>query len=308
MVIVPYLKSHAWNLQIVKEHGICHAGLPDQFNQSTRRFAIIVWVLIAYRQRLAATPNGAYVHLQSIAMTDVVWWLNSMREAYVSGEGLMLVGWRLPVRPADCGVPEEVAYVMARALTAIFRVTFPLSGDRCDALPPSGADSEHRVLPLPARGLAMRLKAFYRGMPPRRCLVSAHSPEIVMQVFTDPGFPWHLKGQVALLSAPSAECPEIATDVLLALADDEWATEAEALRGSCVEGIVRPGVDGDVIGALSLTADFQDSFVRCWSVKPRPLDWAGCCYLRRNSWKHWLGIDVTRGRGAATPPGGLLVD
>jgi len=159
---------------------------------------------------------------------------------------------------ADCGVPDVVAAVMARALTGIFRVTFPLSGDRCDALPPSGGDSEYRVLPLPGSGLAMRLKAIYRGMPSRTCLVSTRSPQIVMQLFGDPGFPWHLKSQVALLSAPGAEYPEIATNVLLALADDDWAKEAEALRGSCVEGIVRPGVDGDVIGALSLTADFQD--------------------------------------------------
>lgn len=79
-----------------------------------------------------------------------------------------------------------------------------------------------------------------------------------MQLFDDPGFPWHLKGQVAFLSAPSAEPPAIAMDALLGLADDDWAEQAEALRGSCVEGILRPGVDGDVVGVLSLTADFQD--------------------------------------------------
>jgi hypothetical protein len=83
----------------------------------------------------------------------------------------------------------------------------------------------------------------------------------VRALFKEAGFPWWLQGQVALLSEPEAPPPDVAAEALLALIDDDWASRIGALVGEGVMGVVRPGVDGDVAGVLSMTAAFEQNLL-----------------------------------------------
>ena len=62
---------------------------------------------------------------------------------------------------------------------------------------------------------------------------------------------------MVLLSEPDAPPPEIDEESLLALFGEEWTKRATSLAPAGIEGIVRPGVDGDVAGLLTLTGAFE---------------------------------------------------
>jgi hypothetical protein len=132
---------------------------------------------------------------------------------------MMLIGWKQEPAPVDGGVPEDVAAVLAHALTSIGRVTFPSSSD----------------------------------------LTSTTDAKTSMQAFDDPAHPWWLQGQVLLVSAPAAAPPRIDRARLLAVLENDWAAAADALGPLGVIGIVRPGVDGDVAGVFTLTADAEET-------------------------------------------------
>jgi hypothetical protein len=79
-----------------------------------------------------------------------------------------------------------------------------------------------------------------------------------MQAFDDAAHPWSMQGQVLLISAPAdAPPPEIDRKQLRALLENEWGDAADALSAPGVIGVVRPGVDGDLAGLLTLTADAE---------------------------------------------------
>jgi hypothetical protein len=129
---------------------------------------------------------------------------------------LTLVMWTSDVPPADGGVAPEVARVLARTWTSIARVTF--------------------------------LSSSARGSK----LLSTIDPGVAMQLFEDAAFPWWLQGQLVLLSDPAADSSTIDERSVLALIDDDWARRAAPLAAHGVEGVVRPGVDGDLAGVLAL--------------------------------------------------------
>ena len=154
---------------------------------------------------------------------------------------MTLIGWKQDPDPIDAGVPKEVAAVLARALTSLARVTFPSSIEHASA--------------------TGRVVGPRKGAPGDLVLVWTTDAETAMQAFDDPGYPWWLQGQVLLMSASTAAGPDISRNQLLALFAEEWAREAATLAQFGVVGIVRPGVDGDMAGLLSLSAGFDDAML-----------------------------------------------
>jgi hypothetical protein len=124
--------------------------------------------------------------------------------------------WTGDVPPVDGGVAPEVARVLARTWTSIARVTF--------------------------------LSSAARGSK----LLSTTDPGAAAQLFEDAAFPWWLQGQLVLLSDREADSLTIDERSVLALIDDDWARRAALLAVHGVEGVVRPGVDGDLAGVLAL--------------------------------------------------------
>jgi hypothetical protein len=169
---------------------------------------------------------------------------------------MMLIGWNQEPAPVDGGIPRESGAVLARALASVSRVTFPSSVVHPTAAggwSKSGGDDVRRL----NATAAGRVAALLKGTPGHVLLVSTRNPNTVMQAFEDPGYPWWMQGQVLLLSESNASPPEIERNHLLALFEEEWAREAQALAPFGIVAVVRPGVDGDVAGLLSLTTAFN---------------------------------------------------
>ena len=149
---------------------------------------------------------------------------------------MILIGWREEPAPVDAGVPPEVAAAVARALTSIGRITFLSSAVHASA---GGGWSPLKRGPGPAD------------------LTSTTDPQTVMQAFDDAAHPWWMQGQVLFLSAADVAPPGLERAQLLALLENEWTAAAGALSARGVIGILRPGVDGDLAGLLTLTADAE---------------------------------------------------
>jgi hypothetical protein len=170
---------------------------------------------------------------------------------------LTLIGWSQPAGGRDAGVPEEVARVLARALTSVARVTFPSSLESPAATTVWSPLDNDMFRVLTGKGFGGRIMAKLKGTPPHIALMSTRRPETARRLFDDAGFPWWLQGQVVLLSEPDAPPPEIDGETLLSLFGEEWTTRAASLAPAGVEGFVRPGVDGDVAGLLTLADPFE---------------------------------------------------
>jgi hypothetical protein len=168
-----------------------------------------------------------------------------------------LIGWSQPAEQRDAGVPEEVAHVLARALTSVARVTFPCSFVNTLATSVWSPLDDDLIRVLTGKGFGGRIVARLRGTPPDTTLMSTRRPEKATRLFDDAGFPWWLEGQLVLLSGPDAPPPDIDEETLLALFGEEWTKHAASLDAVGVEGIVRPGVDGDVAGLLSIADAFE---------------------------------------------------
>jgi hypothetical protein len=187
-----------------------------------------------------------------------------------------LIGWSESPPRHDAGVPATVAGILARAFTTTARATFPSSL----AHPNSGSRwsdiAGDHVRLLINNDFRSRIAARLRGAPPNLTLVSTRRPETACRIFDDEGFPWGMQAQAVLLSQAEAPPPGIDEPQLLALFDDDWTAHAASLAAEAIEGVVRPGVDGDVAGVLTLSEPFEQALVGAIEREARGLgaEWA----------------------------------
>lgn len=83
-----------------------------------------------------------------------------------------------------------------------------------------------------------------------------------MQLFEDTAFPWHFQGQLALLGNGELIASRLTRPQLLSLMDEDWVMHAQMLAGSGIQAVLRPGVDGNVIGLWSVTGQVQESLMQ----------------------------------------------
>ena len=168
---------------------------------------------------------------------------------------MMLVGWKKDPEPVDGGVPEDVAPLLARAFTSIGRVTFLSSAVHAAT---AGGWWPLKRAPGPAE------------------LTSTTDPQTLMQAFDDAAHPWSMQGQVLLISAPSVPSPEIDRKHLRALLENDWSGAADVLSPPGVIAVLRPGVDGDLAGLLTLTADVERTSLAALEAETRraSFDWS----------------------------------
>lgn len=174
-----------------------------------------------------------------------------------------LVGWT--DAPENAGVPLSAVRTLARALTAHGCVTFPSSHSS-----PQGGSGWNRgasgdflcQVPLGAPSQAWRAAIYRLGAVRNLDLLCTSREEVVPALFDDEGYPWWLQGQFALLS-PGAVPPRLTElkSLPAELFDSEWASSLSSLEIAGVDGIIRPGVDGDVIGIVTGSRAIQQEMV-----------------------------------------------
>jgi len=172
---------------------------------------------------------------------------------------LTLIGWGAVPITNDADLPEGVVSVLARALAASARVTFP-----CSTVGRSTAAAWSMLGEDQIRTLG------------KVVLVSTRSPETTALLFRDPGFPWWLQGQAVLLSSVGAAPPDISRRSFLALFDEKWMEQAALLASCGVDGILRPGVDGALAGVFSLTGRFEQALLTALKeeAQAQSFDWS----------------------------------
>jgi len=153
-------------------------------------------------------------------------------------------------------MPPALAAVLASGLAGVGRVTFAASDPAVVAQ--AAATPDTLVRPLASGSFLARWRQRLSGLPATAVAVSTRQASLAERLFDDPGFPWWLGHQAAILSAPRAPAPAVAADDLLALLEDNWATHAADLAGCGVDAVVRAGVDGDVLGLLVLAPAMRD--------------------------------------------------
>lgn len=168
---------------------------------------------------------------------------------------MMLIGWKKDPEPVDGGVPDDVGHVLARTFTSLGRVSFLSSAVHA---PAGGGWVSSKRAPGPAD------------------LTSTTDPQIVVHAFDDAAHPWWMQGQVLLISAAADPPPGIDRKQLLAVLENEWSGTTEQLSALGVIGVVRPGVDGDLAGLLTLTAEVREAGLAALEREARraSFDWS----------------------------------
>ncbi len=189
---------------------------------------------------------------------------------------LLLIGWRLPSSAVDSGVPEVVGAILAQAFTSIARVTFPVSDDQQSAPQAWPVHGDDAVVFLRSNGLYQRAQAAIKGEPVIVKLMSTCEPMTAVRMFDDPGYPWHLQGQVAVLSRRDSPVPDIDRNAVLSLMSEQWIEHCAQLRGHGIEGVIRPGVDGDILGVYSPSDEFTRTVLGALehAVRQASFDWS----------------------------------
>jgi hypothetical protein len=164
---------------------------------------------------------------------------------------ILLIGWRLTPRPVDDGVPDDVGAILTRAFTSIARVSFPVS-EMTGAASKEWSDGDVQLRSLGDGGLIEHIKSALNRAPTSTTLLSTRAAQAAARMFDGGGYPWHLQGQAAVLSLRDAAPPDIDRQSLLSLIADDWAQQLVQLRCAGIVGGLRPGVDGEVVGVLSL--------------------------------------------------------
>ena len=160
----------------------------------------------------------------------------------------LLVGWSMPPAPdRDDGVPKPIADAFATALVRVGRLTFPRSSE-----PPSSPRTVSR--PMKPVGIAERLSTALGSTPSKFWTVTTTDPNVASELFDDPGFPWWLQGQGALISRGDS-APSLDRATLLAATDPAFEVTRANLSALGAVALVHAGVDGDVAGVASMNRE-----------------------------------------------------
>lgn len=175
---------------------------------------------------------------------------------------ITLIGWRQEPTPLDNGIPREIAVVLSRALASIAWVIFPCSTLNCRSTVIWSPCGDDFTCTLSSSSLIERIRARLMRVPSEIVLVSTRKLETILRLFNDAHYPWWLQGQVVLLSATDMPQPALDRQLLLSLLGDNWASQAMSFATQRhIGGVLRPGVDGDLIGIRLLTDTFEQAFL-----------------------------------------------
>jgi hypothetical protein len=172
-----------------------------------------------------------------------------------------LIGWRISPTPIDGGMPGAVAEILARTMVSATQVIFPSSyatGNSASEWKSVGDDS---ICVLKEESLIKRALNSLSDIPSKITLLSTRQIEKVIGLFDDAAYPWWMQGQVALLSEPEKTTPKIDRQTFLSLFESDWMQQALELQSIGIQGVLRPGTDGDTAGFLFVRETFRNVFL-----------------------------------------------
>lgn len=149
-----------------------------------------------------------------------------------------LLGWKTRPASTECGVPETVANLLARALAQTGKTTFATGHGGADAVADNGAPDH--VCDLSVTGVAAHLLSHARGLPSRLFLRSSTDPHSLRNAFVDDSFSWVMQAQILLVTATDSPPLSLTRAQWVSLFADHSPVPPQ------IVAIVRPGVDGDV--------------------------------------------------------------
>lgn len=129
-----------------------------------------------------------------------------------------IIGWSVSPTPVDAGLPEPLVNVLSNALLRHFCVTYPTNKGR------------------------------------RISFANARKTEALRPAFDDPYFDWSQKQQCLFLSPTEAPPPQLSEKDLNRVRQNKALYEVSDLG---VNGVVLPGVDGDVAGIYTFSPPLQ---------------------------------------------------
>jgi hypothetical protein len=188
----------------------------------------------------------------------------------------MLFGWCFPNKQVDCGVPKEVRDMLVSAIISISRVSFPISEAPHEISQTWCNCDKDQVRLLGMGNVVDRVEAMLKGTPSNITFLSTRRRETAVKAFEDAWYSWHLQSQIILLSAPDAAPPEIDRWMLLSLINGDWTMRImDHLRSTGILCILRPGVDGDVIGMIPILPEFKNTLLETLMNQARrtQFDW-----------------------------------
>jgi hypothetical protein len=182
--------------------------------------------------------------------------------APIFATGLILLGAPKGLLAAADDLPSQASRALAGALTTVGRVTFPCSATSAEHSEWAREGDDYIAAWPPPRpsplGAAI---AFLKGHR-ATALFSTIDPEAALRLFDDAAFPWQLQGQCALISPRIAPPPALHAlpQTVEDLVGPTWTRYARRLTEAGVEGVLRPGVDGDVGGLFAFTNALAQAF------------------------------------------------
>lgn len=207
-----------------------------------------------------------------------------------------LLGWRTSAElEIDAAVPENVAFIFARALTRIGRVSFPSS----ERPPFDPADS---VQVFEAKNLVQWVRDRISRTPAKTYFISTGHPETARLLFEDGMFPWSMQATLALMTAPDSGPLRIDRHRLFELMElrpFDFHTVAE----TGMFGAFVPGVDGAVGAVIARDPAEQARILAAIEQEARS---AGFCWRVCSGQE--FGEDLARGRLSDSPPGNAAVE
>jgi hypothetical protein len=162
---------------------------------------------------------------------------------------LWMLGWRiLPEYEIEGGVPDEIAEILAKALTSTALVTFP-TVESVGAI----GDCVRRI----DAGFIGSLEAAFSGTPGAFNLISTTNPETAKSLFDAGYFPWYMQGQIILLSPLGSQPPALDRKTLFSVMDSNLRTDFKMLSSIGIQAMIYPGVDGDLVGIVAASLAFE---------------------------------------------------
>lgn len=168
------------------------------------------------------------------------------------GLPIALLTWSHNAADVDGGPPSDVIQVLAKALVQDHRVSFLIADESLPSV--AQLASSTAVQLAAARGIVSPLSARLLAEPTHWQWLSTRDGAVAATLFSQPGFDWTLQAQVVLLSAADAAAPVLTLELTQALWRGGSPEAVAALLAAGVDVVLRPGVDGAMLGAVGLQA------------------------------------------------------